>query len=112
MGQILVAFGSGSQGLEKVAIFTSKATFCGEITSFNPFCVKIGLGVLCSVLFRIKFIYFTYSPEVPTEPIVIKFTLLTYFVDEINCATFYFSPFVDFVDCRVLAFSIGTRFRR
>ena len=36
---------SGSQGVEKVAIFTPKGTSLREPTSFEPFCVKIGRGV-------------------------------------------------------------------
>jgi len=38
-------WGSGGQGLQKVAIFTPKGTCVRESTSFEPFCVKIGRGV-------------------------------------------------------------------
>ena len=37
--------GFGGQGFEKVAIFTPKGTSLRELTSFEPFCVKIGRGV-------------------------------------------------------------------
>ena len=37
--------GPGGQGFEKVSIFTAKGTSIRGSTSFETFCVKIGLGV-------------------------------------------------------------------
>jgi len=45
IGQILAVWGSGDQGLQKVAIFTAKGTSVREFTSIKPFCVKIGWTV-------------------------------------------------------------------
>ena len=42
LGKLWQFWGSGGQGLQKVAIFTPKGTCVRESTSFEPFCVKIG----------------------------------------------------------------------
>jgi len=43
--QILTFLGAGDQGVGRVAIFTAKDISLRENTSFEPFCVKVRLGV-------------------------------------------------------------------
>jgi len=43
IGQILAILGVWGQGFQKVSIFTAKGTSVRESTSFETFCVKIGV---------------------------------------------------------------------
>jgi len=91
MCQIWRFSGPGGQGLEKVAIFTAKGTSVRGSTSFETFCVKIGLGAWPAGRFgkKVKISYISHIyPEAPADPIVTKYGLGADFSDIINYAKF------------------------